>query len=427
MIFGSLQDQFSMKVTQQRFDRGDIRQLNTLSVINQLRRKGALSRAQIATELGLTRATVSKITLDLLDASFVEETHLVEGKTGRPGMLLSLNAAYGFIVAVEIDIDRVSIAVADFSRKIFWRKERALAIGGSAERSLALIGGLIDAALAAGSARKLKCLGIGVAWAGLVAHEEGRLVYGPSSKWRNIGLKTLWEERYKVPVFVENEANAAALCCHHSDLISRTDDLIYLSLGGGLAAGIISQGHLLRGHMGFAGQIGHVPFSDNGITCGCGRKGCWVTEIGLAAIARKLQDRGIAGLSATSFEEDLISIVTGQAADANQAARAVLIEVGEKLALGAAQLIHTFNPSTLVVGGRLGKLLKLVEAEIREALAGLALPGMLDNFEFLVSDTGEDPLIGCLAIVHDAILSDPSSFAPELALARQTSQLKYAI
>ncbi len=413
-----------MKFTQQRFDRSDIRHLNTLSVINQLRQKRALSRAQIASELGLTRATVSKITLDLLDASFIEETHLDEGKTGRPGMLLSLNAAYGFIIAVEIDLDRVTIAVADFSRTIFWRDNHPLKSGASAGQSLRMIAAGIDSALAAGKGRGMECLGIAVAWAGLVAHDEGRLVYGPSSKWRNIRLKALWEERYNVPVFVENEANAAALCCHYTHQSTRTNNLIYLSLGGGLAAGIISEGRVLRGQKGFAGQIGHVPFSDNGITCSCGRKGCWVTEIGLAAIARKLTSRGIMPLDPETFEDDVLALIGNSAKDA-QAVRAVLIEVGQKLALGAAQLIHTFNPSTLVIGGRLGKLLKQVEKEIRESLDALALPGMLDDFNFMVSASGEDPLIGSLAIVHDAILSDPSSYAPELAGPSQ--KYEYAI
>lgn len=402
-----------MNFSQQRFDRSDIRQLNTISVLNQLRSKGALSRAQIASELGLTRATISKITLELLDASFLEETHFTEGGAGRPGMLLNLNGEYGCIVAVEIDLDRVSIVVADFRRSIFWREEKPLKVGVSAVESLEFIAGLIDEALAAGGARKLKCLGIGVAWAGLVAHEEGRLVYGPSSGWKDIGLKGLWEDRYSMPIYVENEANAAAIGCYYVNKRSEEFDLIYLSLGAGLAAGVISGGRLLRGRMGFAGQVGHVPFSNNGIDCSCGRKGCWVTEIGAAAVFRKLARRGITIQNDPLDEEDPLQQVFEKALNGDDRVRQVLVDVGRQLALGAAQLVQTFNPSTLLVGGRLGKLMKLVESEIGETLSALALPGMVEDFHFRVSDTGEDPLVGCLAIVHEAILSDPSSYAPK--------------
>lgn len=402
-----------MKISQQRFDRSDIRQFNTLSVLNQICRKGALSRAQIASELGLTRATVSKITLDLLDASFLAETHLTEGGAGRPGMLLNLNAAYGCMVAVEIDLDRVSIAVADFSRTIFWREEKRLKPDASAGASLRSIAGLIDAALAAGAARQLRCLGIGVAWAGLVAHDEGLLVYGPSSGWKDIRLKTLWEDRFDVPVYVENEANAAAIACQHLDNHPQEADLIYLSLGSGLAAGLISEGRLLRGRMGFAGQVGHVPFSNNGITCSCGRKGCWVTEIGSAAVLRKLAGQGMPPLDDASCGKDPLQQVLEKALSREAAVWQVLIEVGQQLALGAAQLVHALNPATLVIGGRLGQLFKLVEAEMRESLDALALPGMLADFKFQVSASGEDPLFGCLAIVHDAVLNDPSNFTVE--------------
>lgn len=414
-----------MKTSQQRFDRSDIRHFNTISVLSQVHRKGALSRAQIASELGLTRATVSKIALDLLDASFLAEMHLTEGGPGRPGMLLNLNADYGCMVAVEIGVDRVSIAVADFSRTIFWRTERSLDAGENAAESLERIAGLIDAALAAGSARQLGCLGIAVAWAGLVAHEEGRLVYGPSSGWKNIGLKGLWEDRFGMPVYVENEANAAAIACQHFDNRPEEADLIYLSLGSGLAAGLISEGRLLRGRTGFAGQVGHVPFSNNGVTCSCGRKGCWVTEIGSAAVLRQLARRGLVSPNEASDELDPLEHVLERALSGESAVRQVLIEVGRRLAVGAAQLVHAFNPSMLVVGGRMGQLMKLVEVEIRESLHGLALPGMLDNFNFRVSDTGEDPLLGCLAIVHDAVLNNPSNFSGELS--KTTRQHEYAI
>jgi predicted NBD/HSP70 family sugar kinase len=397
-----------MKITQQKFDRSDIRQLNTISVLNQLRRKGLLSRAQIAAELGLTRATVSKIALDLLDAAFLVETHFTEGGAGRPGMLLNLNAKYGCIVAVEIDLDRVSIAVADFSQKIFWREEKLLDTSVSAVESLKYIEGLIDEALAVGSEKMLSCLGIGVAWAGLVAHEEGRLVYGPSSGWKDIGLKGFWGDRFGVPVYVENEANAAAIGSHYTENSAQNSDLIYVSLGAGLAAGVISEGRLLRGHTGFAGQVGHVPFLDNGVTCSCGRKGCWVTEIGARAVLRKLANAGVDIPAKPEQEGDPLDMVLSQTNGGEPAVREVLSEVGQRFARGAAQLVQTFNPSSLVLGGRLGPMMKLVETEIQESLRILALPGMMEDFDFRVSDSGEDPLIGCLAIVHDAILNDPS-------------------
>jgi predicted NBD/HSP70 family sugar kinase len=402
-----------MQFSQQRFDRSDIRQLNTISSLNQLHRNGPQSRAQIASALGLTRATVSKIAQDLLDVNLLVETHLTEGGAGRPGMLLNLNGSFGCLLAVEIDLDRVSIALADFNRAVFWEDECGLEPGARAAESLEMIAALMDEALAAGDARGLPCLGIGVAWAGLVAHESGRLVYGPSSGWKDIPLKSLWEERYAVPVYVENEANAAAIGWQSGgagrDGFARSagSDLIYLSLGAGLAAGIISGGRLLRGKTGFAGQVGHVPFKDNGVTCSCGRKGCWVTEIGASAVLRKLESAGLSVTGGSKAQGDPLDSILKRAADGEARVIEVLSDVGEQLARGAAQLVQTFNPATLILGGRLGELFVFVEDSIRDSLSALALPGLIDNLDFQVSATKADPLKGSLAIVHDAILGDP--------------------
>ena len=179
--------------------------------------------------------------------------------------------------------------------------------------------------------------------------------------------------------------------------------------------------------MGFAGQVGHVPHSNNGITCELWPQGllgdrdrvrCGVAEIGGAgagSIRTKRPTRTIRW-----------KIRFGKSAGSEEAAvRQVLIEVGQQLAFGAAQLVHALNPATLVVGGRLGQLLKLVEAEIRESLNAVALPGMLDDFVFQISDTGVDPLHGCLAIVHDAVLSDPFNLTVELS--KPTGHREYAI
>lgn len=400
-----------MTFSQQRFDRSDIRQLNTVSVLEQLRTKGPLSRAQIASELGLTRATVSKIASDLLETAFLEETHLTEGGAGRPGMLLDLNAGFGCIVAVEIDLDRVTLAVADFNRTILWREEKPLDRATGADESLEFIASVIDEAMAAGAVRGLGCLGIGVAWAGLVAHETGRLVYGPSSGWRDIPLKARWEDRFGVPVHVENEANSAAIGCQHAEAADSDTDLIYLSVGVGLAAGIISGGRLLRGRNGYAGQVGHVPFADNGITCSCGRAGCWVTEIGSGALLRKLAAKGVDVHGDAAA--DPLERVYEKAREGGAGVQKALSDIARQVAQGAAQLVQTFNPSTLIVGGHLGKIFRLVEPEIATFLEELTLKRTMENLQFRVSDSGEDPLLGCLSTIHGAIMRSPRDFQPK--------------
>jgi predicted NBD/HSP70 family sugar kinase len=393
--------------TKPRYDRRDIRQLNTVSVLNQLRTKGALSRAQIAAELGLTRATVSNIVVDLLNASLLKETEYTEGGGGRPGLLLTINGAYGCMVAVEIDLDCISVAVADFSQTIFWREERLLRETSSAIGCLEVAANLITEALQQGAGRELECSGIGVAWAGLVGHEEGRLVYGPISGWEDIPLKADWEARFKVPVYIENEAYAAAVGVRHAGIREGESDLIYLSLGVGLAAGIITGGVLLRGRQGYAGQVGHMHFLDNGITCGCGKSGCWVTEVGALALKRKLAAKGLILPADWGSGIDWLDLVHKKALSGDVEVLQVLQAVGRQVGQGVAQLVQTFNPSTLVVGGRMGKVMRVVEPVIRETISAGVLPDLFENVELIVSDCEEDPLFGCMATIYDSVMANP--------------------
>ena len=95
----------------QRYDRSDIRRLNAVNVLEQLRVPGVLSRAKIASNLGLTRATVSNIVAALIASGLVSETEYMVGGAGRPGLSLELNPRAGCMVAVEIDLDRISIVM----------------------------------------------------------------------------------------------------------------------------------------------------------------------------------------------------------------------------------------------------------------------------------------------------------------------------
>jgi len=393
---------------QQKYDRGDIRRLNAVSVLNQLRMHGEQSRANIASRLGLTRATVSSIVADFIKVSLIHETEYVVGVAGRPGLLLNLNANFGCMVAVDLDLDRATVVLANVEQEILWRDSMPLAVGASPEDALGCASAMIERALDVGKTGKLKCFGICVACAGMVDRELGQLAYGPTSHWKHIPVKEVWESRYGVPVYVENEAHAGATWWHHFGVRPGARNLVYLSLGVGLAAGVFVDGVLLRGKQGFAGQVGHTFFADNETRCHCGKDGCWVTEIGAIAVRRKLEEAGVHTSAGTEPDEDWIDFVYARAKDRDPLVINVLEAVGAQLGSGAARLVQTFNPSILIFGGRMGKLMSLVEPTIRNTILEQTLPIMTESLQVVVSDSGEDPLNGALATVFDALMRNPA-------------------
>jgi predicted NBD/HSP70 family sugar kinase len=185
------------------------------------------------------------------------------------------------------------------------------------------------------------------------------------------------------------------------------DNLIFLSLGVGMAAGVFVDGSLLRGKQGYAGQIGHTRFSNNGITCSCGKQGCWVTEIGASALLRKLTAEGVEIPHEVDSGIDWLDLVLSRAQAGDPRVLRVLNVVGRQIGQGAARLVQTFNPSVLIVGGRMGKLMQLVEPAIRAALLDETLPSMAESLDLVVSGSGEDHLMGCLATVYDSMMKNP--------------------
>jgi predicted NBD/HSP70 family sugar kinase len=392
----------------QRYDRGDIRRMNAVSVLNQLRLKGLLSRANIAGELGLTRATVSSIVADLLEVSLVREVEYLEGRAGRPGLLLGLNPNYGCMIALEVDLDRISLVLANLGRETLWRVDVPVAVDAASQAVLAQAAELVEQALERGRAAGLKCFGVCVALAGLVNSERGVLAYGPTSGWEAVPLRADWEARLSVPVTVENEAHAGAIGVHHFGERAGVRNLIYLSVGVGLAAGVFMDGALVRGKQGFAGQVGHTRFTPDGIDCSCGKRGCWVTEIGASAVVRKLADAGVEISKSSGDGIDWVELVAAKAQAGDPCVLAVLDGVGRQVGRGLARLVQTFNPSQVVVGGRLGGLMRLVEPAIREAMLAETLPYMASSLQLAVHGSGEDQLQGCLATVFDGLMKNPA-------------------
>ena len=173
----------------QRYDRSDIRRLNAVNVLEQLRVPGVLSRAKIASNLGLTRATVSNIVAALIASGLVSETEYMVGGAGRPGLSLELNPRAGCMVAVEIDLDRISIVMADFGLGELLSQSVLVEPDSPAVEVLAAAANLVETAMVQATRSGLRCFGVCVAWAGLVRRDAGELAYGPTSGWRDVGGK----------------------------------------------------------------------------------------------------------------------------------------------------------------------------------------------------------------------------------------------
>lgn len=397
------------------FDRSDIRRLNAGNVLRELRLQGGLSKARLANRTGLTRATISNITAVLKRSGIIRETSWSKGASGRPGRLLEIDPAFGCAIGIEIDIGAVTAVLSDLDARTLWRGQRELKHHASPDSALELCHALIADAMRRAHQAGVPCLGIGLALAGLVDNERGELAYGPYLGWHHVPLKRLLEERFRLPVHLENQANCAAIGLSHFGSFKAVRNLIYINVGGGMAAGVLLDGRLLRGTRGFAGQAGHVRIHPGGEPCACGQKGCWGAEVNIDTTLRRIRERWTNAnrkcpapkKPRPNGDHPDIEDIAEAAAAGDPDVLAILDRSAETFAIGIANLANLFNPEWVVIGGALRPILPFLKERIETAARNGTLPQPADSLKIAISTTENDTLTGCVALVVDHLLANP--------------------
>lgn len=398
-------------------DQGFIRKLNTAVLLDVLRRFAPLSRADLAARTGLNRSTVSIIVNNLIEEGFVQETDFQNSKIGRPGMLLELNPKGGFAVGVEIGVDFISVILTDFIANVLWEQHITSDPEEDQIRILDRASEMTQKAIDAGIQQGLRPLGIGIGVPGLVDIHQGKLILAPNLHWTNVPLRLMWSQRFDMPIFIENEANAAALGEYCFGAARGVDSFIYLSAGIGLGGGIIINGKLFRGSSGYAGEVGHMTVDPEGELCSCGRRGCWETQVGPRAVLHRVSktlETGVSSAICDMIQDDLERItfesVVKAAKQDDPVALHALQEVGENLGKGVANLVNIFNPELIVLGGALNLASTILMPIVERVVSENALPPACEDLRVVASAHGIDACVmGAAALVLEDILREPFS------------------
>lgn len=404
-------------VTSATADQGLIRKLNTAILLDALRLFAPLSRAELAARTGLNRSTVSSIVNSLIEEGLIQETDLQSSKIGRPGMLLELNPRGGFAIGIELGVDCISVILSDFIAQVQWREQACSDPNEDQITILDRAANLTQHALDFGLSQGLRPLGIGMGVPGLVDLRQGKLIFAPNLHWNNVPLRLIWSQRFNLPIFIENEANAAALGEYYFGAAQGVNDFIYLSAGIGLGAGIVLDGKLFRGSNGYASEVGHMTVEPNGELCGCGKRGCWETQVGPRAVLRRVRKTLETGLPSVlcdwvDGDLELISFesVVQAASLGDSVALRALQEVGERLGIGIANLVNVFNPELIVLGGALNRASAILLPIVVRLINENALAPASENVHVAASAHGTDAcLMGAVALVLEDILREPIS------------------
>jgi glucokinase-like ROK family protein len=392
-----------------------VRKMNRSIIMDCLRMNISLSRAGLAEKTGLNPSTVSNIIKALLEEGLVRETDLSYSDLGRPGRLLELNPCGGCALGVEINVDYISIMLTDFRANIIWSDRIPSNQKDGQERIIGRTEDLISKALKIGEDNNLRPLGIGVGVSGLVDLKTGLLKVASNLKWFDVPIQQIIKDRFNIPVYVENEAHAAALGEYYFGVARGVENFIYLSAGVGLGGGIITNGKLFRGSAGYGGEVGHMTIIPNGEKCACGKLGCWETLIGAGAIARRVQKKlrdgaqsKINSLVDNDIEKVTFEVVLEAANTGDSVAMNALHEVGWYLGIGVANLVNVLNPELVVLGGKLNLASPILLPIVKQMVDENEVKPSFNNFRIVGSSQGPNACaLGAVALTLDDILREP--------------------
>lgn len=315
--------------------------------------EGAISRAQIARRLKLSRSTVTEIVRELLNSPFVAEGGRGKSSGGRRPIVLEFMYDTRIIAGIDIGATHVSVLLTNLRGDQLAFREEKHGVRADPDGTIALAIRLTKECVAEASVQESALLALGVAIASPVdPMDPMSLPKNVMPAWQGTNALERLGEQFDVPIYIDNDANLGALAeqwwgigCHHNNIM-------FIKAGYGMGAGYILDGQVYRGYSGFAGEIGHMPLDPSGPTCVCGLRGCLGTLIGGRALENAAKEQ-LPNHPDSLLDPTRITYrrILQAARDGDPLSQSIVRDAARHLGQALAVFINLMNPELIIIGG----------------------------------------------------------------------------
>jgi predicted NBD/HSP70 family sugar kinase len=331
-------------------------------IIQILTQNGGMTSAQIARHTGLARSTISTAVNGLKGSNVVVELDRSNGerlRAGRPGTVLTLNPQAGTCIGIHLGYDEVRFAVADLAHSFIAEREIAVGLDYEALEVLRALHSAVEAVYRDFGLSLSSVVGLGVSVSGPVRPDGVLQRGGILPKWAGINIRELFTSVFNTSVVVDNESNCAAIAEMKWGAAQGETDFVLFKMDVGVGGAIVSNGKLVKGRAGGAGEFGHVTIQPEGDLCRCGNRGC--LEL-YASFVKPLEQ-----LSRVYKRQMTIADSIALAETGDDGALRMIADVGHFGGRGLAMIGTMINPPLILVGGRLALADQLLLQPMRQA------------------------------------------------------------
>jgi len=376
------------------YNQESIQDMNRTLLINLLRKEGVCARAHLSNLSMLKQATVTNIINDFINWGLVKEVGFLVGSKGRRSIGISINNDDFGVLGIRLGRKNYTVGLFDLSGNLVEYKRNEV---DSHQKPREIFDNIkSEAGDLINFAKDRKVIAIGMAIPGPYSERRGRieLMTGVSG-WNEISIKEELTKDLKLPVFVEQDANAGVLAQYwHNEEDYKNNVLVYVADGQGVGAGIISNGELLKGSIGVAGEIGHTTINYKGPRCACGNLGCLENYCSSIAFVKRVNEE-LKQEKEYGFQE-IVQMVR----DGNETAVRIFLESCDNLSVGIVNIVNSFNPAFIVVGDEMAHIApEMMLQRIRENVKERVLPEIYANMDISMSVVSNDSMVHGAAIV----------------------------